>query len=314
MDEEINHSVVMMVYNQESYIKTALDSIFNQNPLPFEVIIGDDCSSDNTQMILYKYAESYPEIVRLFVNPINLGLINNFNNLLKYIKGDIVTFFAGDDILKPGLFLELNRVVQAEKINLSNDFVIVTNTSMLYPNGLETVWNNYKNKNCNAVKERIRYSLNYRSVGISASIISKVGPLIPELGYHSDWIWSLSVDLLSKNHYYTPFVSSVYRIGSGVASINSSDEHINSKKRALEYLIKYFFHDLDRSDLLYLSLEKAYLNYELSPSLFNYIRLFLLVLRNINNVSDNNYLVSIRTLVPKTVLKKIIHLKKYFLK
>lgn len=312
MNNQIRHTIVMLVYNQEDYINIALESIFNQEVLPYEVIIGDDCSTDRTQLSLQKYAQTFPNIIKLFTNTTNLGIINNFNNLIKHITGDLVTFFAGDDILKPGLFSELNRVVFAENINLNSDFVIVTNTAMLHPNGVETIWNNYKYRNCNAFKERVRYSLNYRSVGIATSIIKQVGPLISELGYHSDWIWCLSIDLIAEKHYYTPFVSSVYRLGSGVTS-NSSDELLTSKLKAIELIIKKFYIHLDNKDHLYLSLETSYTQYKLTPTLKGYIRLCFLVIRNIFNVTKNNYLVSIRTLLPASFIIFLQKIKKHLM-
>ena len=68
-------SIVMLTYNHEKYIRQALDSILMQNTdFAFEVIIGDDCSTDKTAEILLEYKEKYPHIKVLSLN----GGISNY--------------------------------------------------------------------------------------------------------------------------------------------------------------------------------------------------------------------------------------------
>lgn len=63
-NEEIMVSICCMTYNQEKYIKQALDSFLMQKTnFKFEIIIHDDCSTDNTTNIIKEYAEKYPDIV-----------------------------------------------------------------------------------------------------------------------------------------------------------------------------------------------------------------------------------------------------------
>ncbi len=57
--------IVTFTYNQEDYIEEALKSIVMQKTnFPFEVIVADDCSTDNTRKIIDRYAKKYPEIVK----------------------------------------------------------------------------------------------------------------------------------------------------------------------------------------------------------------------------------------------------------
>ncbi len=95
---EILVSVVVITYNQEEYIARALDSILMQKcSVPFEIIIGEDCSTDKTGEICARYAEQYPDQITLFRNSPNKGLLNNYFDCILACKGKYVADCAGDD-------------------------------------------------------------------------------------------------------------------------------------------------------------------------------------------------------------------------
>lgn len=91
-------SVVVATYNHESYVIECLDSILHQNcNVPFEVIIGDDASTDNTQSICIQYQQKYPEQVSCILQEHNKGLLNNYADLLELCRGKYIAQCAGDD-------------------------------------------------------------------------------------------------------------------------------------------------------------------------------------------------------------------------
>ena len=53
----IKHSIIMICYNQEQYIRQALDSVLCEQIKPYEIIIGDDFSTDGTRKILREYKD-----------------------------------------------------------------------------------------------------------------------------------------------------------------------------------------------------------------------------------------------------------------
>ena len=56
-------SVILITYNHEKYIEKALDSVLSQvTDFPFEIVIGDDCSPDDTKNIIREYRDKYPDI------------------------------------------------------------------------------------------------------------------------------------------------------------------------------------------------------------------------------------------------------------
>lgn len=94
-------SVFMPVYNQELYIRAALDSVLNQTYQNYEIVISDDCSEDSTPLIVAEYAKKFPEKISFHkLSYENLGS-RHFELLLKKCKGDYVCLFSGDDIMYP---------------------------------------------------------------------------------------------------------------------------------------------------------------------------------------------------------------------
>ena len=99
-------SVLVQTYNQENFIEKCLNNILNQKTnFEFEILLGEDNSSDRTREICRKYAELYPSQIRLFLhhreNNIKVkdtptGNFNAFYNLLS-AKGDFIAFCEGDD-------------------------------------------------------------------------------------------------------------------------------------------------------------------------------------------------------------------------
>ena len=91
-------SVGIITYNQQDTIAQTLDSILCQKgDFELEVVIGEDCSTDNTWAICKEYAERYPEQVVLLENTHNLGIMANFARVMKACTGDYVGICAGDD-------------------------------------------------------------------------------------------------------------------------------------------------------------------------------------------------------------------------
>jgi glycosyltransferase involved in cell wall biosynthesis len=96
-------SVEVLTYNHAEYIAETLDSIISQeHPYPYEIIIGDDCSVDNTRNILLQYKKKYPDIITLILNKKNMGLIGNYFNVLSHTRGKYLMGCGGDDYWLPG--------------------------------------------------------------------------------------------------------------------------------------------------------------------------------------------------------------------
>jgi glycosyltransferase involved in cell wall biosynthesis len=96
-------TVCVITYNQERYIRECLQSLVTQQTdFDFEVIVGDDCSTDGTRAIVLEFVERYPHIVRPLLQPTNTG--GSRNNLEVHVaaRGEYVAHVDGDDYALPG--------------------------------------------------------------------------------------------------------------------------------------------------------------------------------------------------------------------
>ena len=91
-------SVLVCTYNQEKYLAQAIDSILMQKcSEPFEILIGDDCSTDDTGKIADDYQFRYPDKVRVVRPEKNGGASYNIIRLVNSAKGEYLSICDGDD-------------------------------------------------------------------------------------------------------------------------------------------------------------------------------------------------------------------------
>lgn len=89
-------SVIVTNYNYGRYLSQCLDSIISQTYKPFEIIIADDASTDNSVEVIKKYEEKYPQ-VKGIINKKNQKLARNKHNAILSAKGNYITFIDSDD-------------------------------------------------------------------------------------------------------------------------------------------------------------------------------------------------------------------------
>lgn len=114
-------SVCMLTYNQEKYISQAINSILKQKTdFDFEIVIGDDFSTDRTREILTQYQKKNPEKIKLHLRKKNLGISQNFIKTLQACKGKYIALLEGDDY-----WISENKLQQQVKFLENNaDFVM----------------------------------------------------------------------------------------------------------------------------------------------------------------------------------------------
>lgn len=91
-------SVHILTYNQENWIGYTIESILaQQTECTYEIIIGDDCSTDRTHEVCQSYIDKYPDIIRFAPQDHNLGVVGNYINCMKQSCGKYSMGCAGDD-------------------------------------------------------------------------------------------------------------------------------------------------------------------------------------------------------------------------
>lgn len=100
--QEIKVSVCVVTYNQEQFIAECLDSLVSQQTnFKFEIIIGEDCSTDNTKKIIQQYVDQYPNLIIPLFHEKNVGAIQNIKQVYKKAKGNYIVHMDGDDTALP---------------------------------------------------------------------------------------------------------------------------------------------------------------------------------------------------------------------
>ncbi len=91
-------SILMITYNHEKFIGDAIRGVLMQlTDFSVELIIGEDCSTDNTRNIILEYVEKYPDIIRPLLPESNLGMMKNFIKTMEAAKGKYIALCEGDD-------------------------------------------------------------------------------------------------------------------------------------------------------------------------------------------------------------------------
>jgi glycosyltransferase involved in cell wall biosynthesis len=93
-------TVVIPVYNGASYVVEAVDSVLAEAGVGFEIILGDNASTDNTLAVLQRY--SGDSRIRILESEKNLGIYGNLSRLMQAAKAPLVKILCADDYLLPG--------------------------------------------------------------------------------------------------------------------------------------------------------------------------------------------------------------------
>lgn len=97
-NEEVMVSICCLTYNHEKYIAQAIDGFLMQETnFMFEVLVGEDCSTDRTRQILDDYALKHPDKIRLITSATNVGANNNAVRVFKAVRGKYIAICDGDD-------------------------------------------------------------------------------------------------------------------------------------------------------------------------------------------------------------------------
>lgn len=123
-------SVVMTTYNGASFLEKQLNSIFQQTLLPKELIICDDCSSDDTMLIIKKISTQFQ--INYSQNKKKLGIVANFKQaVLKAKKENYIALADQDDIWLPTKLEKLSIAMQRIEKQPSNPAMIYSDLAII---------------------------------------------------------------------------------------------------------------------------------------------------------------------------------------
>jgi len=112
-NEKIKVSILCITYNQENFIRQTLESFVTQKTnFNFEVIIGDDHSTDKTTDIIREFEKKFPKIIKPIYRDKNIGISNNLFDIFQKASGEYISMCAGDDFF-----------TDTKKIQTQSDFL-----------------------------------------------------------------------------------------------------------------------------------------------------------------------------------------------
>lgn len=144
-EEDIQVSVCVVTYNQENYIAECLESLVaQQTNFRFEIIVGEDCSTDNTRSIIQNYIDKYPDLIIPLFYEKNLGPVGNLKEVYKKAKGKYIAHMDGDDLALPN---KLQK--QFDTLESNPDCVICAHNVIIIDNhsNILNIKNNFFKKN-----------------------------------------------------------------------------------------------------------------------------------------------------------------------
>ncbi|MCZ2339108.1 MAG: glycosyltransferase [Chitinophagales bacterium] len=126
----IKVSVCVVTYNQEKYLGECLQSLVEQSvDFEYEIIIGDDASTDGTESLVQSFQQRYPNLITLVRHERNIGATANYISVHSMARGTYVCHMDGDDVAYPGKLSKQVAVLDGNKdcvlvwhmVNIFND-------------------------------------------------------------------------------------------------------------------------------------------------------------------------------------------------
>lgn len=259
-------SICCITYNHEKYIGKCLESFISQKvSFPIEIVISNDCSTDNTQEIINDFKERYPALIRDVSPSKNLGAINNFYYALSQCKGKYIAYCEGDDY-----WIDENKSqMQVDFLENNLEYGLCYTLSKKFSQNKKTFMRSSFGKSCCSYKDLLYADLipTQTICFRSSDYHEYIANVHPEdrnwrMGDLPLLLW---FSIKSKIFYY-PFITSVYRV------LSSSVNHQGSFQAGQIFLessydIKKFYVESFSLDYKKEELENRY-NYNLFTKAF----------------------------------------------
>lgn len=229
--KDILVSICCITYNHEHYIQDALDSFIAQKVnFPYEIVISDDCSKDNTRSIIETYKAKYPSLIKDVSPSQNIGSQANFIYVLEQARGKYIAICEGDDFWTDPLKLQKQVDILEADASL---MACCTNSSLVDVSG-----NVMENKLPNAVvpgniegKYTLRFFFRQNHTYPTASMVFRRAHFdevcakykIMQNQYLGDWTLWIAI-LCFGDMYYLDEVTCAYRINPTSVTHSKVDE------------------------------------------------------------------------------------------
>lgn len=207
--------VCMITYNQETFIAQAIEGVMMQKAdFDFELIIGEDFSTDRTRQIVLEYKKKYPDKIRLLLRESNYGMMRNFVETLRAGDGEYIAVCEGDDY-----WTDPNKLQkQVDWLENNRGYSICSHGVRIVYQGTNKpsqIWSREWIKKGEATIEEIINS----GGGATCSLVFRSQVLEDLPGWYQEQRggdWSLQILCASQGRMkYIPDIMGVYRVHAG---------------------------------------------------------------------------------------------------
>lgn len=236
MIENKKIDILMATYNGEKYLVEQLDSIINQTYHNWNLLIRDDNSTDKTLEIIQNYHKKDKRIKILKDNKGNLGIVRNFEELLKSSESEFIMFSDQDDIWvenKLDMYLKMTEKIKNKGFMIHSDAILFDKNKS---NILKDTFISKKAINRGLENVFFNYFVQGATILISKEIKNFILPFPKEVYLHDRYI-----HLISELFFERIFVNKAliyYR--------QHGDNQIGAKNTIRELLSKRYFDERDR--------------------------------------------------------------------
>lgn len=145
---------IIASYNYGDYLIEAVESVLRQTVLPNEILISDDCSDDETQIIANSYVKKYPELIGYNRNEINLGVVDHFNRAIALTKSEYVFFLGADNRILSNYIEE-----SAKKLDESLNTAVAYTDYALFGSRAKVAYSNFSEDRKAGIVENTFYKI-----------------------------------------------------------------------------------------------------------------------------------------------------------
>lgn len=173
----------MPVYNAGEFLDESIPSILNQTFTDFELIVIDDCSTDNSSPIIKRYADQNPRIVYIR-NDKNVGNIATRNKAIERARGIYIAELDGDDIALPSrLKLQYNYLISHP------DIVLIGGGAEIINNHGLTIGHKRPTENFSLIKYKMLFGnpFVHSAIFYKKNIIKELGGYNPDYNHAEDY-------------------------------------------------------------------------------------------------------------------------------
>ena len=236
MIENKKIDILMATYNGQKYLVEQLDSIINQTYHNWNLLIRDDNSTDKTLEIIQNYHKKDKRIKILKDNKGNLGIVRNFEELLKSSESEFIMFSDQDDIWvenKLDMYLKMIEKIKNKGFMIHSDAILFDKNKS---NILKDTFISKKAINRGLENVFFNYFVQGATILISKEIKNFILPFPKEVYLHDRYI-----HLISELFFERIFVNKAL-----IYYIQHGDNQIGAKNTIRELLLKRYFDERDR--------------------------------------------------------------------